>query len=72
MKKIYAKEINYAPAVGDFELYLASDVDARIDQLENWLQDEMRESQFPDFDDGHGYVTALERVRDKLRSLMVR
>ena len=30
MQKIYAKEINYAPAVGEYELYLARDVDSEL------------------------------------------
>jgi hypothetical protein len=37
MQKIYAKEINYASAVGEFELYLASEVDTQVAELKALL-----------------------------------
>lgn len=43
MKKHYTKEVNFAPAVGDFELYLASDVDPEIARLERELRDVRKE-----------------------------
>lgn len=43
MRKHYAKEVNFAPAVGDFELYLATDVDAEIERLERDLREVRKE-----------------------------
>jgi hypothetical protein len=56
----------------DGKYYLASEVDARIAELKQWLEQEidLHPSQYPDFTGG--YCSALEDVLKKFNALMER
>ena len=55
---------------GVHDIYVASDVDARIAELKQWLEQEidLHPSQYPDFTGG--YCSALEDVLKKFNALM--
>lgn len=56
----------------DGDWYRVEDVDARIAELKQWLEQEidLHPSQYPDFEGG--YCSALEDVLKKFNALMAR
>lgn len=60
MQKIYAKEINYAPAHGELELYLAREVDSAM-ILKDAIISELKQS-----------IATLSRSNTRLRQKLDR